>query len=201
MQWPKLRKSQETEALPEPKPKPSAPSAKEGGKDVRLKRLARKLDELPAKDEERIRQIREMELRQRLGAVELHEMCVDLVHTLNALLKKLKLELTPEVYNPDRIESEQGLLFQINATGRILQVAVQAPENCVSTEHFRIPYVLRGAVRSFNQESLERQEIQETPIFYCREEADFSWVYMETRTRKTGDVDREFLMDVLERLL
>ncbi len=196
MQWPKLRKPQATEAPPEPKPRAAAAS-----KDLRLKRLAKKLDELPAKDEERIRQIREMELRQRLGAVELHELCMDLVQTLNGLLKKLKLELTPEVYNPDRIESEQGLLFQINANGRILQVAVLAPENCPTTEHFRIPYVLRGALRSFNQESLERQEIQETPIFYCRERSDFSWVYMETRTRKTGAVDREFLMDLLEELL
>ena len=197
MQWPKLRKSQETEAPPEPKSKPHAPSPK----DARLKRLAKKLDDLPAKDEERIRQIREMELRQRLGAVELHELCLDLVHTLNALLKKLKLELTPEVYNPDLIESEQGLLFQVNASGRILQVAVLAPENSISTEHFRTPYVLRGAIRSFNQETLERQEIRETPIFYCQAEADFSWVFMETRTRKTGPVDREFLMDVLEQLL
>ncbi|MBL8175972.1 MAG: hypothetical protein JNK48_14945 [Bryobacterales bacterium] len=201
MQWPKLRKSQETEARPEPKPKASSTAAKEAGRDARLKRLAKKLDELPAKDEERIRQIHEMELRQRLGAVELHELCVELVHTLNGLLKKLKLELTPEVYNPDRIEAEQGLLFQINATGRVLQIALFAPENCTTTEHFRIPYVLRGAVRSFNQESLERQEIQETPIFYCRERSDFGWVYMETRTRKTGAVDRDFLMDVLEELL
>lgn len=197
MQWPKLRKSQQTEARPEPKPKPPAVPSK----DTRYKRLAKKLDELPAKDEERIRQIREMELRQRLGAVELHELCLDLVHTLNSMLKKLRLEITPEVYNPDRIESENGLLFQINANGRILQVAVNSPENLITTEHFRIPYVLRGAVRSFNQESLERQEIQETPIFYCQEREDFAWVFMETRTRKTGPVDKDFLMDVLERLL
>lgn len=197
MQWPKLRKSPETEAHEKPKPKP-APAPP---KDLRLKRLVRKLDELPAKDEERIRQARELALRQRVGAVELHEMCLDLVHTLNSMLKKLKLDLTPEIYNPDRIESEAGLLFQINASGRIVQIALLPPENNRSTEHFRIPYVLRGAIRSFNQESLDRQEIAETPIFYCDDRTEYSWLYLETRTRKSGTLDREFLMDVLEELL
>ena len=197
MQWPKLRKSPETEAPEQPAPKPVPAQPRES----RLKRLAKKLDELPAKDEERIRLIREMEMRQRSGAMQLHELCRDLVQTLNGMLKKLRIEFTPEVYNPAEIESDSGMIFQINASGRVLQLALAPPESDLSTEHFRIPYVLRGAVRSFNQEWLDRQEIQETAIFYCRDRGEFSWLYVEPRNRKTGPVDRNFLIDVIEELL
>lgn len=195
MQWPRLRKSPEIESREAAADKPAAPL------DPRLKRLAQKLDELPAKDELRMRAAREIEVRQRQGAIEMHDLCAALVRDLNSVMVHMNIELMPPAYNPDTIHSPSGTLFQINATGRIVQIAILPPDVTLCTDHFRIPYLLRGAIRWFNQESLERQEIQESLVFYCVERGEYSWRYVDSRSRKSGMVDPAFLMEAMEQLL
>jgi hypothetical protein len=196
MAWPKLRKSQGTDTQ-ELQPRKALPPAIH----QRLKRLARKLDELPAKDELRIREARELEEKQRSAGAELYKLCRGLVDVLNTLLDNLEIEITPESYNDEMLDSPSGLLIQINASGRIVQLVVHAREPEVSSEHFRTPYILRGAIRWFNQEYLERQEIQENQIFYCVDASGGSWRYHDPRTRKTATVDEDYIAGTLEQLL
>lgn len=196
MAWPKLRKSQATDRE-ETQPKKALPPAIH----QRLKRLARKLDELPAKDELRIRQARELEERQRSAGAELHQLCRGLVAALNSMLDNLEIEITPASYNAGLLDSPSGLLIQINASGRIVQLAIHAREPEISSEHFRTPYILQGAIRWFNQEFLERQEIQEMQIFYCIDSSGGSWRYYDPRARKTATVDEDYIAGVLDQLL
>jgi hypothetical protein len=196
MAWPKLRKSRVSDSstnLPVLQPQTTVAQ--------RLRKLARKLDEIPAKDEVRIREARELENRQAEGGANLHGLCRELVDTLNSVLKNMQLDLTPPEFHAESMESSSGALFQINANGRIVQLAIYPPENSLSTEHFRIPYVLRGAMRWFNQEYLERQEIQEQLLFYCLSSDQYSWRYLDPRSRRIGLVDQEFLAEALEQLL
>jgi hypothetical protein len=196
MAWPKLRKSQAAD------PGASATAAQPQTTGTqRLKKLARKLDELPAKDDLRIRQARELQERQMEGGIKLYALCKELVDDLNGVLKNIQIDLTPAEFNPDSMESASGVLFQINASGRIVQLAIYPLENSICTDHFRLPYVLRGAMRWFNQEYLERQEIQEQLLFYCISSNQFSWRYLDPHSRKMGMVDQEFLAEALEQLL
>ena len=68
-------------------------------------------------------------------------------------------------------------LVQINVHGRILQVAFAATAELVSTEDFRIPYILEGSVRAFNQEMLDKDLIEEQPLFYTMERGHNMWRY------------------------
>jgi len=195
MAWPKLRKSQAAETASGINAQPQTTATQ------RLKKLARKLDELPAKDELRIRQAQELQQRQMEGGVRLYVLCKELVDDLNGVLKNLQIELTPREFHPETMESASGVLFQINASGRIVQLAIYPLEPSICTDHFRLPYVLRGAMRWFNQEYLERQEIQEQLLFYCVSSNEFSWRYLDPHSRKVGVVDQEFLAEALEQLL
>lgn len=197
MQWPKRRKSLAADAAPADEKKPPLSPLIE----QKVKRLAQRLDQLPAKDEVRLREARNLELNQDKGSLEIYEICRSLVEHLNLALEKLTLDLTPHQYNPDSIDTSTGMLIQINAAGRIVQLAVQPREPRMCTDHFRIPYILRGSLRWFNQELLERQEIQENPIFYCTDRTEFCWRYVDPRTRKVGLLDHEYLMDTLDQLL
>lgn len=186
MQWPKLRKSRETD---------NSPLAK------RLRRLADKLDELPAKDALRVRQARELEDQQRKAAFELHQKCRSLVTTLNGMLERMILQYAPESFDPDRIFAVSETLFQINANGRLIQVVIHSPENGPSTEHFYIPYVLKASIRWFNQDLLDRDQVQENHLFYCVGRGASGWRYFDPRTRRDGPADDEFFADALEQLL
>ena len=61
--------------------------------------------------------------------------------------------------------------------------------------------MLEGRVRWFNQELLDRQEIQEAQIFYCVDSSGDSWRYYDARTRNSGRLSQEFLMQVLEQIV
>ena len=51
---------------------------------------------------------------------------------------------------------------------------------------FRIPYILEGSVRAFNQEMLDKDLIEEQPLFYTMERNRNMWRYFETRTYRSG---------------
>jgi hypothetical protein len=169
-------------------------------RDPALARLVEKLDQLPARDELRLRQARELENQQNEASAQMYGLCRDLVNSLNAMLENMVVELSPEAYAASQL-AESGVLFQINASGRIVQITIFPREGSASSEHFRLPYILRGAVRWFNQEYLERQAIEEQLVYYCLDGASGRWRYLDARTRRLGVIDREFLAATIEQLL
>lgn len=189
MPWPKLRRS------PEPGPQPDSPAAK------RLRRLAERLDELPAKDLARIQKEQELERRQREGASDLYQMLRTLVDSLNRLMQHLVIDLTPDTFDSDSLYTASGALFQVNASGRILQVLLQATPGGASTEHFRQPYIIEGRLRWFNQELLDRQEIRENHLYYVVEAESGAWRYYNAHRHRTGHADLEYLAEILEELI
>lgn len=187
MQWPKLRRLRETD---------DSPLAK------RLKRLAGKLDELPAKDAVRIRLAQELEDQQRAAASELHGFCTSLVSTLNGMLDHIQVQISPETFQVDRIFTNSESLIQINASGRIVQVILLAPPVTATTEHFYIPYVLEARIRWFNQELLDRDQVPEHHLYFCvGRNGDTGWKYFDPRSRRVGPADEDYLADTLEQLL
>lgn len=198
MPWPKLRKSRATEPTQKPTtPKPATPSAAE----QRLQKLARKLDAIPAQDAERIALAQEIERKQHAAAAELHQMCAAFVASLNDVLSEMTVDFTPAEYSSAYLDTPNGSLFQINASGRIIQISLACKETTVSTEHFRVPYILEGRIRSFNQDLLDRQEIYEYQIFYCVDKAEDSWRYFDSRTRTSGRISTDFLIDTLDQVV
>lgn len=167
----------------------------------RLRKLAKNLDALARKDEVHLRRAREIGAWRRQAAVELHRICGDFVRELNQLLSEVELEFQPEEYRPDNFQEEGINLFQINARGRILQIKFEATPEPVSTEDFRVPYILAGAVRCFNQQLLEKDLIEEQLLFYTVEKSRRLWRFFDARTYRSGAFDGEYLMALMEQLV
>jgi len=92
-------------------------------------------------------------------------------------------------------------LFQINVHGRILQVEFKATAELVSTEEFRVPYILEGTVRAFNQSLLDKDLIEEQLLFYTLENHRKMWRFFDARTYHTGLFDREYLISLMEQIV
>ncbi|MBI4902104.1 MAG: hypothetical protein HY820_00615 [Acidobacteria bacterium] len=195
MAWPKLRKSGPDARTGDDKPAEVKPAS------ALVQRLARKLGELPAKDALRIQAAEALEKAQQRGGEELHEVCRTFVEALNGLQEALVVDLSPGVFHPEVLDTPGTVLIQINASGRILQLSILPREAAYSSDQFRLPYVLRGAIRWFNQELLDRHLVEEHQIFYCRERGEHHWLYQNPRTRKTGAIDSDYLAECLEQLL
>ena len=170
-------------------------------REKRLKKLAQRIEALAGKDEQVIEQTRRIEQMRRQAAVELHSVCARFAAEINRLLKDSHLDFDPPEYCPDSFHAEGANLFQINIRGRILQVEFEAGEKLVATEEFRVPYILEGAVRCFNQELLDREAIEEHLLFYCLEKKRNVWRFFEPRTYRTGEFDAEYLLSMLEKLV
>jgi hypothetical protein len=170
------------------------------GRD-RLKKLAKSLDALARKDEVRIRRAHEIGSLRRQAALELHGVCGDFVRDLNQLLSEIELEFDPEEYGPENFRDEGINLFQINARGRILQIEFEATPELFSTEDFRVPYILAGAVRCFNQQLLEKDLIEEQSLFYTVEKSRHLWRFFDARTYRSGLVDADYLAGLMEQLV
>jgi len=167
----------------------------------RLKRLARSLDALALKDEVLLRKGREIAALRCEAALELHSVCARFVRELNGLLARFELEFQPAEYEAENFQEEGVNLFQINARGRILQITFQAPPELVSTEDFRVPYILAGAVRCFNQQLLEKELVEEQMLFYTLERSRRMWRFFEGRTHRSGPFDAEYLISLMEQLV
>jgi hypothetical protein len=135
------------------------------------------------------------------GATELHAICQAFIGALNEKLSKPAVLLDPSEYSEDRYRDGAPCLFQINLRGRLLQLEFEATGELYSREDFRRPYVLSGAVRSFNQELLDHNTIGEKAIFYCPEKEDGYWYYFDSRTYRTGRLTQDFLIAELQKLL
>jgi hypothetical protein len=166
-----------------------------------LKKLAKNLDAMAAQDEVRLRRSREIGALRRQASSELHDICRGFVRDLNALLSQVQLEFAPEQYDGAGFRDSCANLFQINARGRILQIKFEATEELVSTEEFRVPYIMAGSVRCFNQELLEKDLIEEQLLFYTMEKSHSLWRFFDPRTYRSGAFDADYLAGLLEQLV
>ncbi|HTQ56252.1 MAG TPA: hypothetical protein VMI94_17410 [Bryobacteraceae bacterium] len=170
-------------------------------KNDRLRKLARSLDALASQDQTAIRRARELVSLRQQAARELHGICESFVQQLNGLLVETTVGLDPEQYPPDGFQDGGVNLFQINARGRILQLEFESTVQATSTENFRVPYILEGGVRSFNQQLLEKQVIEEQALFYTIERTRNLWRFFDARTYRSGVVNTDYLTSLMEQLL
>jgi hypothetical protein len=172
-------------------------------KPARLKRLADSIDALVEKDNRAIDIARVVEAKRASGAVELHHIFRRFVDSVNALATKASLVLDPEEFEEGMFLDSNQNFFQIHVRGRILLVTFGPPFENISTENFRIPYILEGTVRCFNQELLEHESIEEHSVFYCycMNGIEAEWRYSKAHTYQTGPVDNAYLASVFESLL
>lgn len=167
----------------------------------RLKRFARNLEALAAKDDKLLEQTRHTEEVRRAAALDLHRLCRRFVQEVNELLERVQVELSPPEFSPEDFRDSGPNLFQINARGRILQIEFEATDGLLSTDSFRTPYTLQGAIRYFNQELLERMEIQEHLLFFCPEGELGRWEGVESRARRSATLDEDYLLALMESLV
>jgi hypothetical protein len=169
--------------------------------DARLKRLAKEIEALAEKDDDSIRYAREVSRWRRRAALELFDVCAGFVEAVNRLLPKPEVMLDPPQYNEERFNEEGPNLIQINVRGRILQLEFEATPELISTEDFRIPYTISGAVRAFNQALLDKDLIEEQLIFYTVEKQRMMWRFFDARTYRSGSLDLQYLIGLMEQLL
>lgn len=167
----------------------------------RLKKLARNIDALVEKDDRLARQQEEIARLRLQAARDLLALSAAFVAEVNSHLTRTRLELAPEAIADDAFEEPRPNLIQINVRGRLLQIEIDVPDELISTENFRIPYVLESAVRAFNQDLLDRNAIEEQFLFACLERGRIVWHYFDARTYQAGLVDQNYLMSLLERVL
>ena len=167
----------------------------------RMKRLAQSIEALAQKDEGFLRLSRQMEQVRRAAAGELHTICRDFVNSLNRLMSKGELLLDPDQFSEAAFRDDAVNLIQISVRGRILQMAYSVTPELVSTEDFRVPYTLAGSVRAFNQDLLNKDLIEEQLIFYTVERARKMWRFFDPRTYRSGTLDQEYLVSVMEQLI
>jgi hypothetical protein len=166
-----------------------------------LKKLAETIDALVEKDKRQVEFSRRIEQRRIEGAVELHSVFRSFVAEVNSFATSAGLSLDPEEFAPNQFVDSDQNFFQIHVRGRILLVTFGPPAEEISTENYRDPYILEGAVRCFNQELLEHESIEEHQLFYCIDCPAPGWRYSKLRTYQTGAVDESYLASVFESLL
>lgn len=170
-------------------------------RDERLKQFARRIQEMARKDEERQRQAAAIQAIRLRAAAELHALCLRFVESVNQLLERPMLELSPPDWKDKYYRDSAANVFQLAMVGRIVHLEFRAPETLISTERFRTPYVLEGAVRAFNQEMLDLAVVPERLLFCCLEGENPRWVWFDPRTQRTAPLDEEHLIALFERLL
>jgi hypothetical protein len=172
------------------------------GKSDRLARLAARIDALAERDATAQREVEEIAALRLRAATELHATCAGFVNSLNRMLSRSEVHLDPPEFSPGAFREDFPNLFQLSFRGRILQIAFETTPVPLSTEEFRIPYTMKGELRWFNQDFLERDRIDERLLFYCVEPGPKRyWRAFDVRTYHSGPFDREYLIDLLELLV
>ena len=133
----------------------------------------------------------------RSGASELHRICTGFVSSVNSELSESAIDLSPATWDPAMFRETGANLIQIGSQGRVMQIAFEATSQLFSTDKFRVPYVLEGEVRSYNQKMLEHFEIRSRLLFFCVGETTTGWRYFDWRNLHTGPVDSELLVDLM----
>jgi len=167
----------------------------------RLKKLAAAIEALAQKDNALIQQTLTIATLRRQAAVELHAICGSFAAELNRQLSSTQIQFDPPEYAPEAFQDIGVNLLQINVRGRILQIEFSGTPETISTENFRVPHVLEGAIRCFNQEFLDRAVIEEQFIFYCLEKKRNMWRFFDARTYRSGPFDQEYLISLMEQVV
>jgi hypothetical protein len=167
----------------------------------RLGRLAASIEATRDRDRELVDESARVDRLRTEGAASLHATCRRFVDALNGRLTEPALLLDPPDYAARNYRDGGPNLFQINLRGRLLQIEFEITEDLYSTEEFRRPYILQGAIRSFNQELLDRNVLDEQTIFYCPRDGAGRWYYVDCRTYRTGVVTPDFLAAEMQRLV
>lgn len=141
-----------------------------------------------------------MEQLRARGAADLHGICRAFVEKINARLTEGAVRLDPPAFSGENYTDGPNL-FQINLRGRLLQIEFTATDQLYETDDFKRPYVLRGIVRSFNQDLLQHNNVDEQLIFYCPTPQGADWYYFDERTYRMGRVGEDYLITEMERLL
>jgi hypothetical protein len=152
--------------------------------DERLRRLAQGIEALARRDQDTLRRMQEIAEMRRQAARALHEMCQRFVESLNQVLASPVVELSPDEYTDHWFHDPGVNVIQINLSGRLVQIAFEAPEGLTSTEKLKTPYTLEGGVRCYNQDLLERVAIPEMLLFCRVAGAVAEWVLVDPRTQR-----------------
>jgi len=169
--------------------------------DDNIARLAKQIGSLAKRDQHLLLTESEVLDLRRQGASQLHSICAEFVASVNSLLSPPMLELSPSEYAPEMFRESGANLIQLNTRGRIVQITFEPTREIFSTEKFRIPYVLEGEVRAYNQEMLERTQIRTQALFFCAERDQNQWHYFEWLHGRTGVFGRDQLASLLERIV
>jgi hypothetical protein len=167
----------------------------------RLKKLATRIDALAAKDQQLVEQTQNIAVLRREAAVRLHALCAEFVKLVNGLLLGPPIELDPPAFWPDSFQEGAPNLFQINVRGRVLQIEFASTDQILSTEDFRVPYTIEGVIRSFNQELLDQNVIEEQLLFFCIAKEGNHWRFFDSRTYRTGVLDLDYMVSVMEEVV
>jgi hypothetical protein len=174
----------------------------------RIRRLARKIEDLRRKDESSAMRRREIG-RQRLEAArQLHSVCQCFVGKINELIKEDQMSLVPGDFSGETTEDCRWQ-YMLNVRGRVLLIDLEPPPSLVSTELFRKPYIMQGEVRFFNQELLDDSRVEEHGLFFCPGEGlkdasgrrQGAWLFWNGRSYKSGPVDDAYLAELMEQLM
>jgi hypothetical protein len=180
--------------------------------DDRIRRLARKIEDLRRKDETASARRHEIHRQRQQAAERLHKICECFVEQVNGMIKEDQMMLVPGEFSTE-IGPEGGadgrMQFMLNVRGRVLLIDLEPPPSLVSTELFRKPYILQGEVRFFNQELLDDSRVEEHGIFYCPNEGakdangrrTGAWLFWNGRSYKSGLVDDGYLAELMEQLM
>jgi hypothetical protein len=167
----------------------------------RLGRLAKAIEAIAEQDEKLLNESETVDRLREEGAAAIYKICRNFVDELNRRLSQPVLVLDPPEWNAGNFSDSRPNLLQISLRGRLLQFEFEATDEPYSSEDFRYKYVLRGGVRSFNQNLLENDTVDEQQIFFCPHETGAHWHYFDPRTYRTGTLSMDYLAGELERLL
>ena len=170
-------------------------------REARLRKLAARIDTLAEKDALLLRDAHETAALRKAAAAELHRICAGFVSGVNRLLARGELSLDPPEFSAAGFNEDGINMIQISVRGRVLQLQFEATGELLSTEDFRVPYTLEGSARAFNQELLAKELIEEQLIFYTVEKGRNLWRFFDARTYRSGPLDQEYLIGLMEQLI
>lgn len=170
-------------------------------RDDRIRKLARQIEAFAEQDRRLLEKTRQIGALRRQAACELHAICAGFVESVNRELTGARVELAPPEYTPEMFRDPGVNLIQINTHGRIVQITFEVTDELVSTEHFKTPYILEGEVRAYNQEMLDRVEIESQLLFFCLEREPNLWRVFDRRAYRSGLFNEELLLGLMERLV
>jgi hypothetical protein len=167
----------------------------------RLTRLAKAIESIGETDRKLIAESTKVDRLRLAGAMDLHRICRAFVDKVNGKLPEPAMLLDPPSFTESNYNDAGANLFQINLRGRLLQLEFAATIDLYEDDDFRLPYVLRGTVRSFNQDQLDQGSIDEQMIFYCPRNDNAEWHFSDGRTYRSGRVGENYLVAEMEALL